>query len=270
MKVTLFMLEIIPLFSGSSGNSSYVRYGSTELLIDAGVSCRTLSLALEKIGTALENISCVLVTHEHIDHIRGLETICKKREIPVYINSASANIIKQGGKNPFLCKCLKILEPGSDIMLSAEISVHAFKTPHDSGGSVGYRINAGDSETGDSFSYVTDIGYVTRDIARNIFGSKTIIFESNHDVEMLKNGDYPEYLKSRIMSDHGHLSNDACAKFIPYLASNGTQKIILAHLSKENNTAEKAFSSASEALRSAGYEKICLEIAPGSILDNET
>ncbi len=259
------MLEITPLFSGSSGNSIHIKHGKTELLIDAGVSCRSICCALSKIGSAAENISCVLVTHEHSDHITGLEMLCKKYHIPVYINSASAKLISSGGKNPFLSSCMKTLDPGGELYLN-DLQILPFRTPHDAYGSVGYRINSPQ----DSFSYATDMGYVTREIARCVFGSKTVIFESNHDVEMLKCGIYPDYLKARILSDRGHLSNEACSKFVPYLAQNGTQRIILAHLSKDNNTPKKAFEASNDALKNAGFCEVCLEVAPRSILDDET
>lgn len=259
------MLEITPLFSGSSGNSIHIKHGKTELLIDGGVSCRSLCSALTKIGSSVQNISCVLVTHEHSDHITGLEMLCKKQHIPVYINSSSAGSVSCGGKNPFLSGCMKILDPGGELYLN-DLHILPFRTPHDACGSVGYRINSHD----DSFSYATDMGYVTREIARCVFGSKTVVFESNHDIQMLKCGSYPDYLKSRILSDRGHLSNEACAKFVPHLAQNGTERIILAHLSKDNNTPQKAYDTSHDALVEAGFCDVCLEIAPRSILDDET
>ena len=258
------MLEITPLFSGSSGNSIHIKYEKTELLIDAGVSCRSLCNALSKIGSCPENLSCVLVTHEHSDHVTGLELLCKKYHTPVYLNTASAKSISSSGKNPYLSGCMKILDAGGNLYLN-DLHILPFRTPHDACGSVGYRINTPD----DSFSYATDIGYVTRDIARHIFGSRTVIFESNHDVEMLKCGAYPEHLKARILSDRGHLSNEACSKFVPYLAQNGTTKIILAHLSKDNNTPQKAYELSKQALEKEGFCECCLEVAPRSILDDE-
>lgn len=261
------MLEITPLFSGSSGNSIHIKYNSFELLIDAGVSCRSICTALQKIGTGIENISMVLVTHEHSDHISGLETICKKTHMPVYINECSAAYIKNNKNYPFLCSCLKPFNAGEDISPCEGLIIHAFKTPHDSCGSVGYSIKCAD---GDSFSYVTDIGYVTRDIAKNIFGSKTVIFESNHDIDMLKNGLYPDFLKNRILSQKGHLSNEACAAFIPHLAKNGTERIILAHLSKDNNTRALAYETNRAVLDSEGFKEVILEVAKRSILDDAT
>lgn len=257
------MLEITPLFSGSSGNSTHIKCDSCEFLIDAGVSMRMLDSALHKIGSSVSDISFVLVTHEHSDHIQGLEMLCKKHHVPVYMNSRSASTLAKCGRNPYLCPCIKCFEPKEEVSFGG-FSVKAFRTPHDACGSVGYRI---DEKDGDSFSFVTDIGYVTRDIANNIFGSKTVVFESNHDIEMLNCGIYPQYLKSRILSDRGHLSNEACSKFVPFLAQNGAERIILAHLSQDNNTPEKAYEASRNALCDAGFDNVKLEIAPRSILD---
>ena len=261
------MLEITPLFSGSSGNSIHIKYGSYELLIDAGVSCRSICTALNKIGSDIGNINMVLVTHEHSDHISGLETICKKTHMPVYINELSASYIRHNKNCIYLSQCLKPFNAGEDISPAEGLFIHAFKTPHDACGSVGYSIKTADD---DSFSYATDIGYVTRDIARNVFGSKTVIFESNHDLDMLKNGIYPDHLKARILSQKGHLSNKACAEFIPHLARNGAKRIILAHLSKDNNTRALAYDVNRAALDAEGFNEVVLEVAKRSILDDET
>ncbi|MBR5527422.1 MAG: MBL fold metallo-hydrolase [Clostridia bacterium] len=260
------MLEITPLFSGSSGNSLHVRCNDVEILIDAGVSFRNISKALEKIGSSPERIKCIFVTHEHNDHIHGLEVFCKRHGTPVYINSASAQSLCRCAKYPSLERCMCYFEPGAD-MCVGDMCIKAFRTPHDSFGSVGYRI---DSSDGDSFSHVTDIGYVTKCIAGNIFGSATVVFESNHDPEMLRCGPYPQILKSRILSDRGHLSYAACSEFIPHLAANGTKRIILAHISGDNNTPQMALEASKCALCGAGYPDVSIETAPRSILDDKT
>lgn len=257
--------EVIPLFSGSSGNAVYVRYKDREFLIDAGVSCRALCGALKKIGTDAERIAGIFVTHEHTDHVGGLETFCKRYGVPVYINSFSENALRTGGKAPCAVAGMRILEPGGDVFSACGLTAEAFWTPHDACGCVGYRF---DSEDGDSFAYATDLGYVTRSIARHVLGAKTVILESNHDVDMLKNGCYPAALKRRILSDRGHLSNDDCARFVPSLASSGTRRIILAHLSAENNTPDKAYFASDSALRAAACVTVQLEVAKRSILDD--
>lgn len=255
------MFDIIPLFSGSSGNSVLFRHNGKSFLIDAGMSCRNICAALSLFGESPDRIGGIFVTHEHSDHIAGLEMLCKKYALPVYINSFSADFLRRSGRYPYLCERMSAFEPDTSEVLFG-MSVTSFRTPHDSCGSVGYRFD--DEE--DSFAYATDIGCVTRLIARKLFGAKKVILESNHDLAMLKNGSYPENLKARILSDHGHLSNEACAAFLPHLAEHGTEKIWLGHLSKENNTPHLALSLSKKALDEAGYTNVVLEVAPRSVL----
>jgi len=243
----------MPLFSGSSGNCTYIKYGSDEILIDAGVSYRSLSKALCDEGTDISAIRAVIVTHEHTDHTKGLEMIAKKHHIPVYINSASAKAMNCDTDSA-LHSCMVFREAG-ELIKTENFSIDIFKTPHDSFGSVGYRI---DSPDGQSIGYATDIGYVTKGIANALSGCETVVIESNHDLNMLKNGHYPNYLKQRILSDRGHLSNDACGAFLPHLVRCGTQKIILAHLSQDNNRPDIALQTAITALRNA-------EISPNDV-----
>lgn len=249
------MIKCIPLFSGSSGNSTYVSCDGEEFLIDAGVSCKALSCALESIGTSLGNIRGIFVTHEHIDHIKGLEIISKKFAIPVYMNTSSAKYIYCTEGHEYLRSVLNILDP-TESFKSENTKVDVFKTPHDSWGSVCYRITDGS----DSMGLATDIGYVTKGIAAALMGCRTVVIESNHDIDMLKNGPYPKSLQNRILSRSGHLSNEDCARFLPYLAQSGTKSIFLAHLSKENNLPALAYESASAALKD--YGDVSIEVCP--------
>ncbi len=242
------MLETESLFSGSSGNSVYLKCGDDEYLIDAGVSFKVLACALKASGKNIKNIKAIFVTHEHSDHISGLDVLLKNIDIPVYINSKSAEYILKNIPGFRCTKNFIIKNPGEKITLP-NCTVNIFKTPHDSCGSVGYRFDT----DGESFGYATDLGYVTREIARNLFGCKTVIIESNHDIQMLKNGKYPYMLKQRILSDHGHLSNDACAKFLPHLIKNGAEKIVLSHLSKDNNTPEIAYETNAAEISKVGF-----------------
>lgn len=257
------MFKAIPLFSGSSGNCVYVKYGDDEILIDAGVSFKNIRLALEKVGTDISNISAVFITHEHIDHIRALDVMSKHSDIPIYINQKSLDNSCICASSPFYSKA-EIKNAGENIKVGG-IYAHVFATPHDSKGSVGYRLNFDD---GESFGYATDIGEITYEISANLLGCNSVVFESNHDVQMLKNGPYPYPLKMRILSDHGHLSNDACADFLPTLVDKGTSKIVLAHLSAENNTPEAAYRTSAQSLAEAGFtpDDVRLTVAQRSIL----
>ena len=249
------MITCLPLFSGSTGNSTYISCDKEQFLIDCGVSCKAVSAALEGVGSSLSQIRGIFVTHEHIDHIKGLETISKKFDIPVYMNTNSAKYIYCTDSFVNLRKNVRILDPG-DSLKTENAVIDVFKTPHDSWGSVCYRVR----DDADSLGYATDIGYVTKGIASALLGCKKVVIESNHDIEMLKNGPYPVYLQNRILSRNGHLSNADCARFLPYLAESGTRKIWLAHLSKENNLPTLALECATEALNN--FSDIEIEVCP--------
>lgn len=246
------MIKCVPLYSGSGGNSTYVSCDGEEFLIDAGVSCKALDTALREIGTSLSNIRAIFITHEHCDHIKGLEIISKKHSIPVYMNSGSAKYIYCTNGHEHLQRVLNILDPTeSKTFDNCRFSVT--KTPHDSWGSVCYRVTAPDDE----FALATDIGYITKGIAAALLGCRQVVLESNHDIEMLKNGPYPKSLQDRILSRSGHLSNADCARFLPFLAQSGTEKVFLAHLSKENNTPALALSAAMQTAAETSTE-ICV------------
>ena len=234
---------IYSLFSGSGGNAYLLRHGETDILIDAGVSSRALCAALRAAGSAPEKISAVFITHEHIDHVRALDVFCKSVKAPVYIPAPCADNMPY-----FPGAALSALMSRNDILFSAnagdDISVHSFTTSHDSAASVGYRFDFAD--TGDSFAIATDTGYVTSGMRENMAGVRAAVIESNYDEAMLMCGSYPYPLKRRILSSTGHLSNDESALFAAELEHSGTEYIMLAHLSRENNyppLAEKTVAS---------------------------
>ncbi len=245
------MYKLMPLFSGSSGNATYIRAEDTEILVDAGVSCKALQTALQTFDTELSRIHAIFVTHEHHDHIKGLETISKRFGIPVYMCEGSYRGIDKSTLKAALSPYVTFKGAGEAVDVGC-IHADIFKTPHDACGSVGYRFTFPD---GRSVGVSTDMGYVTRGIAAGLVGCETVVFESNYDVKMLHNGPYPYYLKKRIESEGGHLSNDACAAFLPFLFANGTKKAILAHLSEENNTPRLAYDTSVQAMLAAGAEE---------------
>lgn len=256
------MINAVPLFSGSSGNCTFVESGDTRVLIDAGVSCLSVTKALREIGRSIEDISAIFVTHEHCDHIKGLEIIAKKYHVPVYINAMSADYIFADRAYENLSECAVIKNPG-DSCAVGNMCFDIFKTPHDSVGSVCYHVSDRD---GDTFGLATDIGYITKGIAAALIGCRQVVIESNHDLDMLRDGPYPYILKQRILSDRGHLSNKDCARFLPFLAEKGAEKIWLAHLSAENNTPEIALSESEKSLLDTGFDKCSVEVAPRSII----
>lgn len=257
------MFKAIPLFSGSSGNCVYVKYKDEEILIDVGVSYKRICGALEKAGTSMQNIKAVLVTHEHSDHVQGLSVLSKHTDIPIFINRRSASYYDMPLDELF-CGKARIKDPGDSITFDG-FEVDTFATPHDSIGSCGYHFTFSD---GTRFALATDMGQITPEIASYLLGCKSVVIESNHDTKMLKNGPYPYILKKRILSDHGHLSNEDCAAFIPRLVDMGAEKIILAHLSRENNTPELCYKTNAEALAEAGFtpNDVRLTIAMQSII----
>lgn len=257
------MLTVIPLFSGSSGNCVYVKYKDEEILIDAGVSFKRICTALTSVGTDISKIKAVLVTHEHNDHVKGLEVFSKHVDVPIYINSLSADAFYTGREELFSGNIV-IADPGDTLDFDG-FSADIFSTPHDSSGSVGYHFTFSD---GKRFALATDIGRLTDGIKEYLIGCEQVYIESNHDIEMLKNGPYPQMLKARILSDKGHLSNEACAGFLPYLVEKGSKKIVLAHLSGENNTPALAYRTSASSLAEAGFtpSDVKLTVAMKSII----
>lgn len=237
--------RIFTLFSSSKGNCTYIENGRDKLLIDAGVSARAISNALAQIGVELSDITAMFITHEHSDHIKGLDTLTKHFTFPIYAPPACCESIVE--KSPYACELILPTKEGSVTELH-ETAVYSVETPHDSLGSVGFRIKAGDEIIG----YFTDIGCLTEKVLRALSGCKRIVIESNHDIGMLVSGPYPRHLKERILSSYGHLSNADCSKLLPHLASYGTESVILAHLSEENNRPELAFGEAKARLEEKG------------------
>lgn len=238
-------LSVYTLFSGSSGNCVYIKSPDAELLIDAGVSARSIEKSLREIGSSLDRITAIFITHEHVDHTRGLEVISKKHHIPTHMTEPSARALIKDPHASLL----------GDLYLHTLVfsvrfgstTVSSFATPHDSAAAVGYTVEYTENGMTEKLGVATDIGHIDDSILSSLIGSDSVIIEANHDVEMLLTGPYPYSLKRRILSDTGHLSNDMSASLAKQLAAQGTKHFLLAHLSKENNyppTAEAAVRSA--------------------------
>ena len=243
------------LFSGSTGNSIYIKNGSDEILIDAGKSASAIDKALCRIGSSLSSISAIFLTHEHGDHTGSLEMISKKHRIPVHICSLSYPRVAYQGS--FTSQCATSHEVHDTVRVGS-LSVRSFSVPHDSAQNVGYIVSA---DGGEVLGVATDIGHVTDEIRQSLCGVDCAIVESNHDKFLLVAGKYPEFLKHRILADTGHLSNEDSAELCLYLAQNGTKSITLAHLSRENNTPEIAHSVTRAMLDRYGFEGVLLNVA---------
>ena len=230
------MVRMLSIGSGSSGNCFYLEIQGKRILIDLGLSARAISAGLRKAGTGLEELDAVLITHTHVDHIRGLSVCSRRIGCPLFMSEISC--AKLFAYSP------KALPTGRALEITDGIQATAFETSHDCPGSIGFRIDF----PGGSFGYATDLGCVTEQILEKLTGVDSLVLEANHDVDMLRNGPYPYVLKRRILSDSGHLSNDACAEAAAFFAENGTEKIFLAQLSRENNLPAIAAKTVNRAL----------------------
>lgn len=238
-----------PLFSGSSGNALFCQYGNTRLLIDAGKPGRQIEEALRSIGVDPATLSGVLITHEHSDHIHGAGIISRKYHLPLFATSGTwAAMAGKIGK--IAPEFRQEIQAGRDFYLG-EIGVAPFPIPHDAADPVGFRLYGGSL----SIATATDLGHFSRFVYDQIAGSDLILLESNHDPDMLRaNPHYNMQLKTRILGDHGHLSNEACSEALVHLIAAGTGTVLLGHLSGENNTPELARQVSIQALAREGIQ----------------
>ncbi|MGN0584904.1 MAG: MBL fold metallo-hydrolase [Ruminococcus sp.] len=224
------MAKFYSLFSGSKGNASIVRSGKQSLLIDAGMSCKQVISAMLAHDIPECSVSGILITHTHSDHIKGLRVLCKRLGTRVYATEGTMTELLRAGHitDEYFGGIFE--EKSLDI---GGFSVRAFPTEHDSEGSCGYRIETPEERV---CSVCTDLGHVTDEVHKGVKGSDLVLLESNYDPVMLKNGSYPLCLKARIAGREGHLSNVNCGEEAVRLIDEGTTRLILGHLSEENNT----------------------------------
>jgi phosphoribosyl 1,2-cyclic phosphodiesterase len=219
-------VKICSLASGSKGNCLYLETGDTRLLIDAGLSLREMLLRMEEVGIDASRIHAVLVTHEHIDHIRSAGSFARKFKVPVY----ASHLVRVKAEKYFKKTQVSEFESGSALSFR-DVQIDPVPITHDSCDPVGFVI---ESREGRSAS-VTDLGIVTRLVVEKLRGCRFLNLESNHDVEMLMNGPYPWELKQRIKSRHGHISNEESLELLHELAHEGLEALVMAHLSEVNN-----------------------------------
>src|SRR6059058_783709 len=247
------------LGSGSAGNSALVTTDHCQILVDGGLSARQIVLRLEQCGVTSEQLDGVLLTHEHGDHVCGLEVLCRKLEIPIYANSQTAEAVRYGcslDQHPHW----RIFRTGSEFKI-CDITVQTFPVPHDAVDPVGFAFYAGSSGLG----FITDLGYATKMIIERLRQVQTLVIETNHDEKLLQNDAHrPWPVKQRIQSRHGHLSNAAAATVIEELLSGKIERVVLGHLSRDCNTPELALAAVRGSLAKCGSVEMEVHIASQS------
>lgn len=252
-------MKFCSLYSGSSGNSIFIASDNAKVLIDAGLAGKKIDDALKHIGEESNSIDGIFITHEHIDHIKGVGVLSRKYDIPIYANDNTWAVME---KNIGKIKehNIRIMDRRSSITIN-DLEIRSFNIPHDAIAPVGYTV----SYAGKSASVVTDFGVFTEEIRDNIIDSDIILLESNHDVNMLRMGPYPYKLKLRVLGENGHLSNEDCGSAIVSLLKNDKKKqIVLGHLSGTNNHPNLAYQTVVDVLSANGIrpgDDVILQLA---------
>lgn len=252
-------MKFCSLYSGSSGNSIFIASDNAKVLIDAGLAGKKIDDALKHIGEKSSSIDGIFITHEHIDHIKGVGVLSRKYDIPIYANDNTWAVME---KNIGKIKehNIRIMDRRSSITIN-DLEIRSFNIPHDAIAPVGYTV----SSAGKNASVVTDFGVFTEEIRDNIIDSDIILLESNHDVNMLRMGPYPYKLKLRVLGENGHLSNEDCGSAIVSLLKNDKKKqIVLGHLSGTNNHPDLAYQTVVDVLSENGIrpgDDVILQLA---------
>ena len=261
------MFKFCNLYSGSSGNSSFIETENTKILVDAGVSSKKIESALENLNVNPSELDGILITHEHSDHVQGLGTFAKKFNVPVFVNSKTLDAMPiQKDKIPE--KNIKSFKINEKFEIG-DLQVNPFSIPHDAVNPCGFNIYKDDKK----ISIATDMGHISEKTIKQLEDSIFILLESNYDPEILKFSKYPYPLKNRIAGPNGHLSNEMAGKAINHLLKSGLKQAVLGHLSKENNFPELAYRTVVDELianNNFNEDSIKLSVAsrdiPGNII----
>jgi phosphoribosyl 1,2-cyclic phosphodiesterase len=246
------------LGSGSGGNCAYLETSQARILIDAGFSLRQIRHRLSTIGRTPENLTAILVTHEHSDHVQGLIQLGNKLHIPIYCNRATQDALFYQLRTRLDCR---IFTTGSSFELE-DVLVESFSIPHDAQDAVGFLLRTSDGNVG----FLTDLGHATKLAIERVRCANVLVLESNHDIKLLQDCPHrPWSLKQRILGRHGHLSNEAAADLAEQIMSSDLEHLFLAHLSGECNRPEIAFDVMNRRLRTLGATHVRLELTAQSI-----
>lgn len=251
------MIKFCSLYSGSTGNSLFVKSDNVNLLIDSGVSAKKIIDGLSSISEDINNIDAILITHEHSDHVQSLGTISKKFDIPVFADSKTWDAMPKQ-KDKISESNIKFFNVNETFEIG-DFVIHPFSIPHDASNPCGFNFLC-DNE---KFSIATDLGHMTNSIMDNLEGSSFLMLEANYDPEVLKCSRYPYLLKTRIAGPNGHLSNNLAGQAISHLINCGLKSVTLGHLSRENNFPELAYNTVTEELAVNGFNKddILIDVA---------
>ncbi len=255
-------MKVCTLASGSSGNAVYIADKDTNLLVDVGLSGRAVTGRLEALGVSAEELDAILVTHEHNDHIKGVGVLSRRFNLPVYATEATWAAMP-AGIGVIREEHRRYITAGDGFDIGSQ-KVEVFSTSHDAADPVGFTF-------ADRFGKVglaTDTGRLNNHIRQRLIDADLLVFEANHDLQMLRSGSYPWPLKQRILSDRGHLSNAAAGHCLAAIVSGQTKAVVLAHLSKENNCPDLAYSTVAEILARNGLDAddgLTLDVAPRDV-----
>ncbi len=235
------MIGFCPLASGSKGNCIYLGTARTKILIDAGISSRVIEQRLKEIGVTISEIDAILVTHEHTDHIKAIQTLGFKHKIPIFANSDTAKAIYE-----ILGECpkFKIFSTGESFEFG-DIEVHPFSVQHDALDPVAFTIRCGPLKLG----FCTDLGFATSLVVNKLINCDYLYLEANHQPSMVHASARPEIYKKRVLSKQGHLSNEECADLLSKIVHTKLKHVYLAHLSEECNSPELALKIVQEKLK---------------------
>ncbi len=230
-------MRFASIASGSSGNCTYVGSDNTHILVDAGISKKRIEEGLSELSLSLSDISAIFVTHEHIDHIAAIRTILKKYDIPVYATKGTITGIRNSDKKNEMAEKEFIPVTCDNAVVVGDMIINPMTISHDALEPCGYRVYCGEKKVG----IATDLGCFDEYTVAALSGCDALLLEANHDVRMLQTGPYPYLLKTRILGDKGHLSNEKSGELLGRLLSDKVKGVFLGHLSQENNLPELAY-----------------------------
>jgi phosphoribosyl 1,2-cyclic phosphodiesterase len=230
-------IQLKTLASGSSGNATFLRFGDTRLLVDAGISYRRIRMGLESMNESIDALDALIVTHEHGDHIKGVDLLRKRHpQLTVYATAGTAEACRESGKWSL---SVDTIEAQRGFWLG-QVHVLPFRTSHDARESVGFRFEA----PGFTLGFATDLGRPTGEVVEGLSGCRAVVVEANYDEQMLRQGPYPAFLKRRIAGSGGHLSNEQARRLLDEVAGPELQSVVLGHLSEKNNSPQRAVAAA--------------------------